>query len=81
MNIIVSNRNMFRSYDHLQGEIYYIRPKHVAVTDYNIQTSVVLDGNPEPDSCIFFTVFIRVLLFETFFCAYFVIIIKYLKDS
>jgi hypothetical protein len=25
-----------------------IRPKHVAVTDYNIQTSVALDGNPEP---------------------------------
>jgi hypothetical protein len=26
-----------------------IRPKHVAVTKYNIQTSVALDGNPEPD--------------------------------
>jgi hypothetical protein len=30
---------MFRSYDHL----------HVAVTEENIQTSVALDGNPEPD--------------------------------
>jgi hypothetical protein len=30
---------MFRSYDHLQAEIYI----------YNIQTSVALDGNPEPD--------------------------------
>jgi hypothetical protein len=30
---------MFRSYDH----------KHVAVTEQNIQTSVALDGNPEPD--------------------------------
>jgi hypothetical protein len=26
-----------------------IRPKHVAVTEQNIQTSVALDGNPEPD--------------------------------
>jgi hypothetical protein len=26
-----------------------IRPKHAAVTEYNIQTSVALDGNPEPD--------------------------------
>jgi hypothetical protein len=26
-----------------------IRPKHVAVTEYNIQTSVALDGNPKPD--------------------------------
>jgi hypothetical protein len=25
------------------------RPKHVAVTEYNIQASVELDGNPEPD--------------------------------
>jgi hypothetical protein len=30
---------MFRSYDH----------QHVAVTEQNIQTSVALDGNPEPD--------------------------------
>jgi hypothetical protein len=29
-----------------------MRPKHVAVTEYNIQTSVALDGNPEPDTCI-----------------------------
>jgi hypothetical protein len=26
-----------------------IRPKYVAVTEYNIQTSVALDGNPELD--------------------------------
>jgi hypothetical protein len=26
-----------------------IRPKHVAVTELNIQNSVALDGNPEPD--------------------------------
>jgi hypothetical protein len=26
-----------------------MRPKHVAVTKYNIQTSVALDGNPEPE--------------------------------
>jgi hypothetical protein len=26
-----------------------IRPKHVAVTEYNIQNSVALDGNPEPN--------------------------------
>jgi hypothetical protein len=26
-----------------------IRPKHVAVTEQNIQTSVALDRNPEPD--------------------------------
>jgi hypothetical protein len=26
-----------------------IRPKHVAVTEYNIQTSVALAGNPEPE--------------------------------
>jgi hypothetical protein len=25
------------------------RPKHVAVTEYNIQTSVALNGNPESD--------------------------------
>jgi hypothetical protein len=25
-----------------------IRPKHLAVTEQNIQTSVALDGNPEP---------------------------------
>jgi hypothetical protein len=25
------------------------RPKHVAVTEWNIQNSVALDGNPEPD--------------------------------
>jgi hypothetical protein len=27
-----------------------IRPKHVAVTELNIQNSVALDGNPEPDT-------------------------------
>jgi hypothetical protein len=26
-----------------------IRPKHLAVTEQNIQTSVALDGNPEHD--------------------------------
>jgi hypothetical protein len=26
-----------------------IRPKHVAVIEYNIQNSVALDENPEPD--------------------------------
>jgi hypothetical protein len=26
-----------------------IWPKHVVVTEENIQTSVALDGNPEPD--------------------------------
>jgi hypothetical protein len=26
-----------------------IRPKHVALTEQNIQTSVALGGNPEPD--------------------------------
>jgi hypothetical protein len=50
---------MFGSYDHPQAEIYtyniYFRlkmvtkPKHVAVTEWNIQTSVALDGNPESD--------------------------------
>jgi hypothetical protein len=45
---------MFRSYDHLQAEIYFrlkmvIRPTHVAVTESNIQNSVALDGNPELD--------------------------------
>jgi hypothetical protein len=41
---------MFQSYDHLQVDGYkmVIRPKHVAVTDWNIQTSVALDRNPEP---------------------------------
>jgi hypothetical protein len=30
-----------------------IRPKHVAVTEQNIQTSVALDGNPEPDLLVY----------------------------
>jgi hypothetical protein len=31
-----------------------IRPKYVAVTKKNIQTSVALDGNPEPDGIYMF---------------------------
>jgi hypothetical protein len=26
-----------------------MRPKHAAITEQNIQNSVALDGNPEPD--------------------------------
>jgi hypothetical protein len=44
LQILFSNRYIFRSYDLKM----VIRPKHVAVTEYNIQSSVALDGNPEP---------------------------------
>jgi hypothetical protein len=30
-------------------QVRFIRSKHVAVIESNIQTSVALDGNPEPD--------------------------------
>jgi hypothetical protein len=46
---------MFRSYDHLQAEIYtWLYAVRLSCV-YNLkvgclQTSVALDGNPEPDS-------------------------------
>jgi hypothetical protein len=66
---LFSNRYMFRSYDHLHV-MYTLPPEDGHKTEtrsvywINIQTSVALDGNPEPDLCrcmLTFSWFILVL--------------------